>query len=1264
MFPRGWRIGTSRKRARSAERPGGAARHKCPYRPRLEALEDRLAPASHFWQGPAAGGLWSNAANWNGGVPTSNEPGGTLLFFNNSIDSTDDIANLVIDAIQYTGGLTINIPGSNLLDVAPATSNGQVSGAGDLTKNGTGTLELGGALPNSYTGTTFVNAGTLRLNKTSALAIPGPLVIGPANGATQAQVVVISGFSNQLDPNQPVTINPGSQFFSNPFVGQTIGPLTLNGNGAALNTGNVSQSLATTLNADVTVTGTGTALITGLGPLDLGIISAGLRTFTVAAGATLNLNPGSVTGTGALTKAGAGTLVLSTTAPYTGPTTVNAGTLLLDSTLTNSAVTVNSGGTFGGTGSVGGVFTTVNSGGTIAPGDNGPGTLQAMDVVLAAGSTLSADVNGPAAGTQYDVLSSSRVADLTGGPTLNLVFGPGFNAATPVGSTFSLVTAPILTGTFANLPDNTTFTQVVNGQTLTFRINYTTAVVVTYLNAAPTLGPLTVSPNPVPEGSAATLSGSFTDPDALDTHTVVVNWGDSNSPSVSTFALPAFAALQVNQTFTSSTDNAILTITSLTPATNTVGFSLSHVYLNNLPNNAPFTVSVTVTDSSGGSNTATTPANVVNVPPSVTGLAANLVQIFESQTTTLSGTFTDPGPLDTHTVTINWDDPNATGLSTFALGPFGTLAVNQTFTSSTDSATLTITALTPATGAVGFRVGHTYLDNRPGNAPYTIVAVVTDNDGGSSGSVTTPETVVNVPPTTRIGGLPVGNTSPVGTAISVSLTASDPSPIDTAAGFTFAWTVTRNGAVFSSSSGAGINFTPDAPGSYIITLTVTDKDGGQGTNTMTLAVTNIPPTLTAFTAAPATSNEGEPDPTRQIAVRGTFTDPGTAETFAVTIAWGDGRQDTLNVAAGPDPHAFGPVSHLYTDNRPGNAPYTITVTVADNFGGSATATTSAVVLNVPPTAAFRNNGPVTEGSPAVVAFINPTDPSPQDQAAGFAYSYDFNNDGTFEIVNSPSQSAVVPANLVAVPALTVRGRIQDKDGGFSDFTTTISVTSIPLSQSPLENFVRALYRQVLHRLPDAQGFNDWVARLQSGQLTREEVAAHFLTSAERYNIVVEQFYQTLLGRASDPGRAFWLNGLISGSLSQTDVAIGMVTSDEFTRKFPTSAAYAQALYQRLLGRNPSATELAFQANSLDTGLTTRPLMAFGFLAAPETYVDAIFAFYTCILRRQPTAAEEQGWLGVLQAGHTTSIAAQATFFGSGEYFALVQQVISSQLLPC
>src|SRR5260370_1811836 len=84
---------------REGRRGAGSRRSS---RLRLEALEDRLAPATHIWVGPVVGGLWSTAANWNGGAPTSGEAGGTIVQFNGGIDSFDDIVGLVVNQIHFT----------------------------------------------------------------------------------------------------------------------------------------------------------------------------------------------------------------------------------------------------------------------------------------------------------------------------------------------------------------------------------------------------------------------------------------------------------------------------------------------------------------------------------------------------------------------------------------------------------------------------------------------------------------------------------------------------------------------------------------------------------------------------------------------------------------------------------------------------------------------------------------------------------------------------------------------------------------------------------------------------------------------------------------------------------------------------------------------------------------------------------------------------------------------------------------------------------
>ena len=82
------------------------------------------------------------------------------------------------------------------------------------------------------------------------------------------------------------------------------------------------------------------------------------------------------------------------------------------------------------------------------------------------------------------------------------------------------------------------------------------------------------------------------------------------------------------------------------------------------------------------------------------------------------------------------------------------------------------------------------------------------------------------------------------------------------------------------------------------------------------------------------------------------------------------------------------------------------------YGSTAHATAVITVKNVSPTGTLSNNGPANEGSTASASFAGQSDPSSVDTAAGFRYSYDFNNDGVFEITDSTSSSATVPATYL------------------------------------------------------------------------------------------------------------------------------------------------------------------------------------------------------------------------------------------------------------
>ncbi|MFC1516467.1 Ig-like domain-containing protein, partial [Thermodesulfobacteriota bacterium] len=232
-------------------------------------------------------------------------------------------------------------------------------------------------------------------------------------------------------------------------------------------------------------------------------------------------------------------------------------------------------------------------------------------------------------------------------------------------------------------------------------------------------------------------------------------------------------------------------------------------------------------------------------------------------------------------------------------------------------------------------------------------------------------------------------------------------------------------------------------GVYTVTLAVADDDGGIGTDTATVTVNNIASTVDA--GADQTVDEGSV----VSLAPATFNDFGTLDTHTVWINWGDlTGLEMGSVSETP----FGPpgdtagmdgtvdASHVYADS----GIYNVTVTVTDDDGATTSDSLLVTVNNVAPTGTLTNNGPVNEGSPATVTFGGQSDPSGADTAAGFIYSYDFDNDGTFDVVGSSSASAEVPASFLddGPGTLTVRGRIADKDGGFTDLTTTIDILNV------------------------------------------------------------------------------------------------------------------------------------------------------------------------------------------------------------------------------
>ncbi len=227
----------------------------------------------------------------------------------------------------YTGQLTVQA-GTLKIDTANnVSSNGELgnsAGAVILGASGTtGTLEYTGATAASSKPFTMATSGTGAFQIDTAgttLTLSGAIGGSGALTKTGAGTLSLSSGSNSYSGG--TTVSAGTlQLSGSGILGSTSGSLTVNGgtlnlNGTNQTVGNLTGSGGTILN---NATGTNVALTIGNGNGTGGIYSGVIANNT------------SGTGTVALTKTGTGTIALSGTNTYTGTTTLSGGVLRLDS---------------------------------------------------------------------------------------------------------------------------------------------------------------------------------------------------------------------------------------------------------------------------------------------------------------------------------------------------------------------------------------------------------------------------------------------------------------------------------------------------------------------------------------------------------------------------------------------------------------------------------------------------------------------------------------------------------------------------------------------------------------------------------------------------------------------------------------------------------------------------------------------------------------------------------------------------------------------
>ncbi len=214
-----------------------------------------------------------------------------------------------------------------------------------------------------------------------------------------------------------------------------------------------------------------------------------------------------------------------------------------------------------------------------------------------------------------------------------------------------------------------------------------------------------------------------------------------------------------------------------------------------------------------------------------------------------------------------------------------------------------------------------------------------------------------------------------------------------------------------------------------------------------------------------------------------------------------------------------------------------------------------------------------------------------------------------------------------------------------------------------------VYRATLDRAPDNTGYENWSARLDSGEMTLLEVIEGFVRSPEfqaTYGALdnaafVTLLYNNVLERSpDDPGLGNWVARLDAG-MSRAQVVRGFSESAEFKEDTNDAASVFAAadalisnqlddvfrLYQATLDRVPDLTGLENWATRLENG-AAYVTVANGFVASVEfqsTYgaLDNeafVTQLYQNVLGRAPDATGLSNWTQRLEDGMSRAAVVQ------------------------